>query len=57
MKRSNIRLRHIILYALLPLFTAPVSGQETAGSDIVSRTRKSGTVLNDPFLDIIILNY
>ena len=31
-------LRRVFLYALLPLSAAPVSGQETEGSNIVSRT-------------------
>ena len=33
-----MRLRRVILYVLLTMFMAPVSGQETEGSNIVSRT-------------------
>ena len=33
-----MRLRCVILYILLTMFMAPVSGQETEGSNIVSRT-------------------
>ena len=34
----NISLRPLILSVLMTLFILPVSGQETAGSNIVSRT-------------------
>ena len=37
-KIGNMRLRNIFLYALLTMFIAPVSAQETEGSNIVSRT-------------------
>ena len=37
-KIGNMILRRIFMYALLLMSIAPVCGQETAGSDIVSRT-------------------
>jgi len=35
---KSMRQRHIILFLLMTLFILPVSSQETAGSNIVSRT-------------------
>ena len=38
-KIDNMILRRIFIYALLLMFIAPISGQRTEGSNIVSRTR------------------